>query len=108
MNIEKWTTALQTAMQKAMQRVLESSRQIVDIEDIMIALLEDSSGIMTRVFTKANIDIAELISYLNDLISLKPTVSHASEENMRISYDLNQLFIKANTIKCRTYYYGFI
>ncbi|MEE0965486.1 MAG: AAA family ATPase, partial [Bacilli bacterium] len=98
MNIEKWTTALQTAMQKAMQRVLESSRQIVDIEDIMIALLEDSSGIMTRVFTKANINIAELISYLNDLISLKPTVSHASEENMRISYDLNQLFIKANTI----------
>ena len=98
MNIEKWTTALQTAMQKAMQKVLESSRQIVDIEDMMIALLEDSSGIMTRVFMKANINISELFNDLKGFISTKPTVSNSNEENIRISYDLNQLFIKANTI----------
>lgn len=98
MNIEKWTTALQTALQKAIQSVMESSRQVVDIEDLLIALLADSSGIMYRVFSKTNMNISELINDLNHQILLKPTVSNVSEENIRISYDLNQLFMKAQNI----------
>lgn len=98
MNIEKWTTALQTALQKAIQKVMESSRQVVDIEDLILALLEDSSGIMYRVFSKTNMNISELINDLNHQILLKPTVSNVSEENIRISYDLNQLLMKAQNI----------
>ena len=69
MNIEKWTNALQMAIQKAMENVMKSSRQVVDIEDLMMALLEDSSGIMTRVFLKLDVSINELLSYFQYLIS---------------------------------------
>ena len=43
MNIEKWTTAMQEALQKAFQNVLSMKRQVVDIEDVILALLEDLS-----------------------------------------------------------------
>lgn len=60
MNIEKWTMAMQEALQKAISETLSMSRQVVDIEDLLIALLEDTSGIFYRVLTKANVDIINL------------------------------------------------
>ena len=42
MNIEKWTAAMQEALQKAFQEVLSMSRQVVDIEDLLLALIEDT------------------------------------------------------------------
>lgn len=98
MNIEKWTNAMQEAIQKAFQRTLQLSRQVVDVEDMLLALLEDSQGIMYRAFLKANVDIKAMISYLENKISQKPTVSQVDENQLRISYDLNQLFMKAQTI----------
>lgn len=98
MNIEKWTNAMQEAIQKAFQRTLQLSRQVVDVEDMLLALLEDSQGIMYRAFLKANVDIKAIIAYLENKISQKPTVSQVDENQLRISYDLNQLFMKAQTI----------
>ena len=62
MNIEKWTAAMQEALQKAFQEVLSMSRQVVDIEDLLLALIEDTSGIFYRVLVKADVDIAGLIN----------------------------------------------
>jgi len=98
MNIERWTDALKEAFSKAFQKAMEESRQVVDIEDILLALLDDSSGIMYRTLIKTNVNIYEFMNRLSYEISLKPTQSSVTEENMRISYDLNQLFIKAQTI----------
>ncbi len=98
MNIERWTDALKEAFSKAFQKAMEESRQVVDIEDILLALLDDSSGIMYRTLIKTNVNINEFMNRLSYEISLKPTQSSVTEENMRISYDLNQLFIKAQTI----------
>lgn len=98
MNIERWTDALKEAFSKAFQKAMEERRQVVDIEDILLALLDDSSGIMYRTLIKTNVNINEFMNRLSYEISLKPTQSSVTEENMRISYDLNQLFIKAQTI----------
>lgn len=98
MNIEKWTTSMQEAIQKAFQRVLSMSRQVVDIEDVLLALLEDSQGIMYRAFLKANVDIQQMISYLERKQENKPRVNQVTEDQVRISYDLNQLLMRAQNV----------
>ena len=98
MNIEKWTVAMQEALQKAMQRVLSSSRQVIDIEDILLALLEDTSGIFYRVLLKANVNINQLIQDLEMRCQQKPQVSGVDESQIRMSYDLNQLLMTAQNV----------
>ncbi len=98
MNIDKWTMAMQEALQKALQSAMNASRQVVDIEDMLLALLEDTSGIMYRVFVKAHVDINELRQYLENKRNQKPTVSGVDESQMRFSYDLNQLLMKAQSV----------
>lgn len=98
MNIDKWTMAMQEALQKALQSAMNASRQVVDIEDMLLALLEDSSGIMYRVFVKAHVDIDDLRQYLQNKRSQKPTVNGVDENQMRFSYDLNQLLMKAQSV----------
>lgn len=98
MNIEKWTTAMQEAMQKAMQQTLGMSCQVVDVEDFLLALLEDTSGILYRVLSKANVDIQQLETFLRNKQQQKPRVNGVDESQLRISYDLNQLLIKAQKV----------
>ena len=98
MNIEKWTTAMQEAMQKAMQQALDMSCQVVDVEDFLLALLEDTSGILYRVLSKAHVDIQQLTTFLRNKQQQKPRVGGIDESQMRISYDLNQLLIKAQKV----------
>ena len=99
MNIEKWTTAMQEAMQKAMQQTLGMSCQVVDVEDFLLALLEDTSGILYRVLSKANVNIQQLETFLrNKQQQQKPRVNGVDESQLRISYDLNQLLIKAQKV----------
>ena len=98
MNIEKWTTAMQEAIQKAFQSVISMNRQVVDVEDVLLALLEDSQGIMYRALIKADVQITEMVAYLEEKRKQKPTLSQVDESQVRISYDLNQLLMKAQNI----------
>ena len=98
MNIEKWTTAMQEAMQKAMQQTLGMSCQVIDVEDFLLALLEDTSGILYRVLSKANVNIQQLETFLRNKQQQKPRVNGVDESQLRISYDLNQLLIKAQKV----------
>lgn len=97
MNIEKRTAAMQEALQKAFQEVLSMSRRVVDIEDLLLALIEDTSGIFYHVLVKADVDIAGLINYLENKRRQKPIVEGVDENQLRVSYDLSQLLTKAQT-----------
>ena len=79
MNIEKWTTAMQEAIQKAFQSVITMNRQVADVEDMLLALLENPQGILYRAFMKANVDIRMMIAYLEDKRKQKPTLSQIDE-----------------------------
>lgn len=98
MNIEKWTTTMQEALQKAFQLCIGASRQVVDVEDFLLGLLNDSQGILYRAFMKANVNINMMIAYLENKQKQKPTLSQIDESQLRISYDLNQLLINAQNV----------
>ena len=96
MNIDKWTAKMQEAIQRAITMASERGHQVVDIEHFLLALLDDSAGILYRVFTKANVDIPNLQNKLNQRLQSKPVVSNVDINNIRISYDFNQLINLAN------------
>ncbi len=98
MNIEKWTTSMQSAFSNAIQTVLSMSRQNVEIEDLLLSLLSDQNGIFYRILLKLNKNENDVKRYLQAVLDKMPKLSEVSQENIRLSYDLNQLIFKANTI----------
>ena len=96
MNIEKWTAKMQEAIQKAITMASEMGHQVVDVEHFLLALLEDNAGILYRVLSKANVNIADLQIKLNVRLQGKPIVSNVDINSIRISYDLNQLLSLAD------------
>ena len=98
MNIEKWTTSLQEALQKSMMRVMNENRSVIDIEDMLLSLLEDSQGILYRLMLKMNVNIESLRQFLISKSDVKPKQSNVSENDLRLSYDLNQMMTYASDI----------
>ncbi len=96
MNIEKWTAKMQEAIQKAIMMASEMGHQVVDVEHFLLALLEDNAGILYRVLSKSNVDIAGIQNNLSSRLQSKPVVSNVDINSIRISYDLNQLFSLAD------------
>lgn len=98
MNIEKWTVSMQEALQKSLIRAMNDHRVVIDVEEILLSLLEDSQSIMYRLMTKMNVNIESLKQFLISKLDIKPKQSYVNESDLRLSYDLNQLIIKANDI----------
>lgn len=96
MNIDKWTAKMQEAIQRAITMASEMGHQVVDVEHFLLALLEDSAGILYRVLTKANVNIADLQNKLHARLQSKPVVNNVDINSIRISYDFNQLINLAN------------
>ena len=96
MNIDKWTAKMQEAIQRAITMASEMGHQVVDVEHFLLALLEDSAGILYRVLTKANVNIADLQNKLHAILQSKPVVNNVDINSIRISYDFNQLINLAN------------
>ncbi len=95
---DKFTEAMQKAFSQAASQAMNLNHQVIDIDDLLYACLEDSSGIFYRILTKLNISINDVRDYLNAHINQKPSVSHVNEEELRISYDLNTLLSNARKI----------
>ncbi len=98
MNIDKWTASLQEALQKSLMRALDDKRIAIDVEDMLLSLLEDSQGILYRLMMKMNVNIESLKRFLISKIEMKPRQSYVSESDLRLSYDLNTLMIKAKDL----------
>ena len=96
MNIDKWTAKMQEAIQRAITMASEMGHTVVDVEHFLLALLEDSAGILYRVLTKANVNIADLQNKLHARLQSKPVVNNVDINSIRISYDFNQLINLAN------------
>ena len=98
MDIEKMTHKMQEGLQKSFEYALNSSNQIVDVWHLLKVLLDDESGMFKRVVEKLQLDKSKINHYLEDQIERLPKVQ-TSEENMRISYDLNALIQGATKVQ---------
>ena len=95
---EKFTQTMQEAFGRAASSAMALGQQVIDVEHLLYALLEDSSGIFYRVLSKLGIRVNDVRDYLNASINKKPNVGQVNENDLRMSYDLNQLIGNANTI----------
>ena len=98
MDIEKMTHKMQEGLQKSFEYALNSSNQIVDVWHLLKVLLDDESGMFKRVVEKLQLDKSKINHYLEDQIERLPKIQ-TSEENMRISYDLNALIQGATKVQ---------
>ena len=95
---EKMTEAVRTALGNAANMAMNLSQQVIDVPHVLYSALEDSSGIFYRVLMKLNKPVDAVMNELNNRINMKPSVNHVSENDLRMSYDLNNLLGEANKI----------
>lgn len=91
MNMDTWTRKMQEALQRASQIAMDNHHQVIDVEHLLLALLEDSSGIFYRVFSKLNINIKSFEIKITQRLQQKARVELVDVNSIKISYDLNQL-----------------
>lgn len=98
MNIEKWTTKMQEAIARASNLAIEYGNSVINKEHVLLALLEDTSGIFYRVLVKGNIDISKVQDKILERLKSNPVIKDIDVNNIRVSYDLNQLLNYANKV----------
>lgn len=98
MNMDTWTRKVQEALQRASQLAIDNHHQVIDMEHLLLALLEDSSGIFYRVFSKLNSNITNLKTRLTQRLQQKARIESIDANSIKISYDLNQLLVNASKV----------
>ncbi len=99
MNTDNWTIAMQEALQKAFVNAIQSSRQVVQVEDFVLALLEKSDGILYRTLSKANVDIQNLTQALQNQLETYGKVQGVNESSMSLSYTFRDILMALDKFK---------
>ncbi len=97
MDLNKFTEKSQAALTEAQNAATRNQHQAVDVEHLALALLEQESGLVARLFEKASISPELLKARLEEEIARLPRVSGDSAAGMGVyvTQRLNQLFVKA-------------
>ncbi|MCS7229907.1 MAG: ATP-dependent chaperone ClpB [Candidatus Kryptonium sp.] len=92
MNWNKFTIKSQDAIQKAMQIASEKSHQVIEPEHLLLALIEDETGLVNSIIKKIGGNIQYIKNKLNQSISRFPQVQGAGLGNQYISQSLMKVF----------------
>ncbi len=95
---DKFTEAMQRTLNNAASMAMNLNQQVIDVDHFVYAALEDSSGIFYRVLNRCGVNINNLKDDLNRNINAKPSVAHVTENDLRFSYDMNNLLGEANKV----------
>ncbi len=97
MTFDKLTQKSREAMQAAQTLAVRFGHQEVDIDHLGLALLEQESGLLPRLFERAGIDPAGIQSSLETDIKNRPSVSGPGSEagKIMITQALQQLLVQA-------------
>ncbi len=97
MDMNLLTQKSQEAMQAAQATSVRRGHQQVDVEHLLLALIEDSSGLVPRLLEKIEVRLDALRSALSDELGKRPRVSGPGAEpgKMLISQPLQRLLLKA-------------
>ncbi|WP_413290321.1 ATP-dependent chaperone ClpB [Bdellovibrio sp. HCB337] len=96
-DIEKMTRKSQEAMQAAAQNAENRGNPSVEPEHLLLELLQQSEGIVPRVFEKQNLNVKSIIEDLKAKIDKLPKVSGAGQK-IFASQRLQKLFTVADTV----------
>ena len=83
MNGNEMTYKVQEAIASGSQLAMDKKHPVVDIEHILWALMNDSSGTWGHIMDKLNIDHSKAKEIVDMAIAQKATISTVNEENIR-------------------------
>jgi ATP-dependent Clp protease ATP-binding subunit ClpB len=97
MDINRFTQKSQEALQAAQTKALRYGHQEVDAEHLLIALLEQSEGLVPRLLGRMNVPVELLIAELEKELQRRPSVSGPGSEAGKIylTQRLQQVFVAA-------------
>ncbi|MCM3004845.1 ATP-dependent chaperone ClpB [Priestia koreensis] len=90
MDVNKMTQNLQKAMMDAQSVATSHNHQEIDVIHLLLALLEQSEGLMPRVLQKLEISVDSFTKDLHNVLSKKPVVTGSGTEAGKI-YVTNKL-----------------
>jgi ATP-dependent Clp protease ATP-binding subunit ClpB len=97
MDINKLTEKSREALSDAESRANGYGHQEVDVEHLLVALLEQSDGLVPRLLERAEIDPSVIKNQLKNNLDKRPRVSGGSSEagKVYVTQRLNQLLARA-------------
>ncbi len=90
MNLEKFTIKAQEALGNAQQMVLSLGQQQLEPEHVLVALLEDSEGLIPVILKKVGVDPPHILSQLKSALDKFPKVQGAGGQ-VYASPNFNQM-----------------
>ena len=97
MDLNKFTEKAQGAITDAQNIATRSQHQTVDVEHVALALLEQESGLVARLFEKAKAAPDLLKTKIEEELNRLPRVSGdaATSQGLYVTQRLNKLLVKA-------------
>jgi ATP-dependent Clp protease ATP-binding subunit ClpB len=97
MDLNKFTIKSQEALQEAQTKAIKFGHQEVDAEHLLLALLEQSGGLVPRVLQRMEIPVALFRDRLLQELEKRPRISGPGTEpgKVYITQRLNKLLVKA-------------
>ena len=75
MNIDKYTTSVQSALMDCQNIAIEMGHQMVDVEHLHMALLSARDGLIPKILRNIGVDVDSLKRDLNEELDKLPKVS---------------------------------
>lgn len=92
MNWNKFTIKSQDAIQKAMQIAADRNHQVIEPEHLLLALIDDETGLVNSIIKKIGGNVNYIRNKLNEAINKFPQVQGAGLGNQYISQNLMKVF----------------
>src|SRR2546425_8811792 len=97
MDLNKFTEKSQAALMEAQNLATRNQHQTVDVEHLLLALLEQEGGLVSRLFDKARVSPELLQTRLEEELHRIPRVSGdtTTGQGLYVTQRLNQLLVKS-------------
>jgi ATP-dependent Clp protease ATP-binding subunit ClpB len=92
MNWNKFTIKSEDAIQKAMQIAADRNHQVIEPEHLLLALIDDETGLVNSIIKKIGGNVNYIRNKLNEAINKFPQVQGAGLGNQYISQNLMKVF----------------
>ncbi len=96
MDLTKTTQKVQEALRQAQVKALRHGHQEVDAEHVLLALLEQESGLVPRLIESMGASVSVIRAQVEQVLEKRPRVQGATEAGkVYVTQRLNQLMVKA-------------